>query len=256
VTRPGRASTRPGCNRAGHARKAGEWDETAHLEAQRLELARTTGDSDHLCAALIEGTGGLHATGDLEQARALGREGLALARRLDRPPMGALHNLAFTEVLRGDYAAAEVLNDEAIELAWVHRSPGRAAHSLYNLGLIRLGQQRYSDAELCFREALPDLLTHYRHLFGWALIGMSDIAWRQGDTIRSARLRARAEALFREIAYAFPAIYHSLYEESASALHQARARTDVEAAWWEGETMSPEEALDYALSQTPAPTTP
>jgi hypothetical protein len=119
--------------------------------------------------------------------------------------------------------------------------------------MVRVGQERYDDAEVCFREALPDLLaTHFRHIFGWALLGMAHIAWQQGDTTCAARLRGRAEALFREIGHVSPPIYHAVYEDSANALHLARTDPEIAAAWRQGETMTLQEALDYALEPVQA----
>jgi predicted ATPase len=235
----------------------GNWDEAAQLDEQQLALARSVGDPKMLCGVLITSSSG-HVTGDLEQTRALQREGLALARQLGDEPtqpflFTALHNLSLTESLRGDHAAAEELNLEALELARLHWLRGRAAHSLYNLGQIRVYQRRLDDAEACFREALPDLLPWSRQIFAWALLGMAHLAWHHGDTVRAARLRARAEALHREIAYIPAPIYHAVYEDSANALHQARTDPEIAAAWEQGESMTVEEALDYALETEPHP---
>jgi predicted ATPase len=232
----------------------GEWDEAERFAQQRIEIARAAGDPARLCEALTSVGAVLHAKGELGSARTLGIEALALARQLDdaRTLPGALHNHAVTEWLLGEYEDADAHLSEALELWRVAGSRRQLAHARHNLAQVRVGQDRLDDADALFRQALPDLLTADKNVFAWALAGMSHLAWHHGDTARAARLLARSEALHREIAYVPPAAYLAIYEQSRNDLHQARTSLAVEAAWLEGEAMSPEDVLDYAL-QASAP---
>jgi predicted ATPase len=229
----------------------GEWDEAAPYGQQRVELARATGDNAELCIALNSLPAVLHARGELESARILGIEAVALARQLnDRGRLAAtLHNLAVSEYVLGDQDQAAAHSSEALALAREADLPRQIADIRQHLGQVRIRQDRYDDAEALFRQALPELLALNKNLFAWALAGMSDLAWHRGDSLRAARLLARSEALHREIAYVPPAVYLEIYDRSRTDLHQARTRREIEAAWLEGEAMTLEQALDYALSR-------
>jgi predicted ATPase/class 3 adenylate cyclase len=236
----------------------GEWDEAEPFGQQRAELARATGNDAELCVALNALPSVLHGRGELEPARAMGIEAVTLARELGDPGRlgGALHNLAVSEYVLGEHDKADAHLSEALEHWQTANSPRAIAHTRHNLGQIRIKQNRYEEAEALFRQTLPELLVLDKNIFAWALAGMSHLAWHQGDSIRAARLLARAEALHREIAYISPSVYLEIYERSRTDLHRARIRAEVEAAWLEGEDMTLDEALDYAIARPTTPSDP
>jgi tetratricopeptide (TPR) repeat protein len=159
-----------------------------------------------------------------------------------------LENLAGTHQLRADYDAAAALLMEALEL---RRSLGvsvQVAHVLQNLGQIRLDQLDYDSAEVCFREALADLFVSNRGVFGWALAGLSRVAWQRGDAVRAARLLARAEALHQEIGLVLTPNAMALHKRATRDLRSARDRPEIDVAWQEGAVLPLEQALAEALA--------
>jgi tetratricopeptide (TPR) repeat protein len=227
----------------------GEWEDALPLAEERVKLARSIGDPLELAKALSQVSSPYQALGDLDRARTVGIEALDIARHQPEREVlvPALQNLAVTEQLREDYAAADALLTEAIELNRELNAHGGLAHALQNLGQIRVCEGLYESADACFREALPILLGSDRMVFATALMGISHLAWHQGDEIRAARLLARAEALHKEIAYVPLPAYHAMYQQSTSDLRQSRTRPEIEAAWQQGAAMSLEDALAEAL---------
>jgi predicted ATPase/DNA-binding CsgD family transcriptional regulator len=156
--------------------------------------------------------------GDHERAKRLAERGLALSREV------------------GERQAISVALNTLATLAQAERDHERA-RELFGEGLTvsaELGNE--SDVVHC-------------------LEGLASIAGAEGRIVRAARLWGAAEALLEEIEVGVHTYVpdRSLHQSLVAA---ARARLDeeaFEAAWAEGRTMTPEQAIEYALEQEASP---
>jgi non-specific serine/threonine protein kinase len=87
------------------------------------------------------------------------------------------------------------------------------------------------------------------------LEGLASIAAAEGKIVRAARLWGAAEALLEDIEFG---VHTYVPDRSVHQRQVAAARTRLdeeafEAAWAEGRTMTPEQAIEYALEQEAAP---
>jgi hypothetical protein len=98
---------------------AGRSEDLVRDTARWLELARSMGDDFYLIGALnMSGTVAMLVDGDVEQARALLDEGVALARRLRQPSLFAhVANLAGECRIAAEPERARELLDEALQAA-------------------------------------------------------------------------------------------------------------------------------------------
>jgi predicted ATPase/DNA-binding CsgD family transcriptional regulator len=156
--------------------------------------------------------------GDHERAKRLAERGLALSREV------------------GERQAISVALNTLATLAQAERDHERA-RELFGEGLTvsaELGNE--SDVVHC-------------------LEGLASIAGAEGSIVRAACLWGAAEALLEEIEVGVHTYVpdRSLHQSLVAA---ARARLDeeaFEAAWAEGRTMTPEQAIEYALEQEASP---
>jgi ATP/maltotriose-dependent transcriptional regulator MalT len=158
--------------------------------------------------------------GDHGRARRLAERGLALSREVgERQTLcAALYTLATLAQAEGDHERARDLFEEGLTLS------------------AELGNE--ADVAHC-------------------LEGLASIAGAEGSIARAARLWGAEEALLEKIE---AAVYTYVPDRSLHQSQLAAARSQLdeeafEAAWEEGRTMSPEQAIEYALDRSPAPET-
>jgi DNA-binding CsgD family transcriptional regulator len=127
------------------------------------------------------------------------------------------------------------------------------------LGMTELKQGNLERGTAVLEEGLP-LTQRTKDKLGSAyyLMGMGGVAVEQGQPIRAARLWGAAEALRKVIG--LPLSYfdlaHSGYEARLATARSQLEEATLEAAWAEGRAMSPEQAIEYALSAKKPSTTP
>ena len=158
---------------------------------------------------------------DLEQALALPAESLALYRQVGD--------------IRGTVMSLTALGMTALKAGESDRAKGLFVE---NLSLLRRMGEKMGIA--------------------YCLLGLAGVASEQARPDRAARLWGAAEALREAIGMNLSPFdrVHSRYEEY---LATARSLTDEgswEAAWSRGRAMSPEEAIEYALSEGEAAPVP
>ncbi len=173
----------------------------------------------------------------------------------DRVNVGAvLEKLAMTASLRGDHEPARRFADEALD--WFQA----LGHAIYRPFLIRLlgyaalGRGELGTAAAHFAESLRlnrALGEHHNIGVLGGFIGLAAAALSQDDPARAARLCAAAEAHR-------PAMPRPLMPPDVMMLGRvlpaARAQLDeaaFAAAWAEGQAMTLEEAVRYALESLP-----
>lgn len=196
--------------------------------------------------------------GDLARAVSLQEEILALSQARDdnKGIAYSLGELGWLMMLRGDlHHAAELLE------ASIARSPKvgplNMPHLTY-LGLVALGRGDQKRAMEAVKESLY-MARELGHRFQIArnLEAIAMLASSQGQPERIAQLLGAARALREAIAQPVRPDERMVYERYVTS---ARAQIDEgrwEAAFAEGQSMTLEEALEYALSEklpaTPAP---
>jgi DNA-binding NarL/FixJ family response regulator len=93
---------------------------------------------------------------------------------------------------------------------------------------------------------LDDRLTNMYSFFGLACVADSE-----GQTARAVRLWAISERILDAAGLQLPPSTHAVmkYESRLARARSALDESAFEAAWTEGKAMTPEEAVEYALSE-------
>jgi tetratricopeptide (TPR) repeat protein len=156
-------------------------------------------------------------------------------------------------MLRRDFERAETLFNEGLALGRRVKDDYGTTACLLSLGLlsIRRGDHEQADAllteALAFSRELGDTIS-----IADCLIGFGEVSGTRGDVLRAARLWGAADALHEVSGYAWPPLERSLNEPYREA---ARSQIDEDTwsqAWEEGQAMTLEEAVSYALEEEAA----
>ena len=149
----------------------------------------------------------------------------------------------------GDYRACQEALDEALVLFQRLGDVGDAAHTEANLAQVLLLLHEFDEARLRLATALP-VLYQLGDLFivGWALHSYAFLALRNGNIERATRLCAACDALHERIGYVPRDAVQELAQLQVEPITSRRGEPAIEKAWTEGQAMTLDEAVAYALA--------
>jgi len=226
-----------------------EYERATRLFEESLKLSREAGDGWSIAASLLHLGNVVGDRGDQKRAVEIYEEGIALSRKSGYAVVLAdtLVNLGYTLLLQGDHERAAALNEEAVAL---YREQGyryaRLEFPVDNLGWAALLRGDEAQAQTLHQESLV-LCRELgnKRIAAESLEGLACAAGARGDTERSARLFGAADALRLALG-----ITQLPEERALREPHLTTARSQPnEAAWEEGNKMTFEEAIRYALSK-------
>ncbi|MFN8475834.1 MAG: tetratricopeptide repeat protein [Anaerolineae bacterium] len=181
-------------------------------------------------------------------------EGLALSRAQSDPDWIAwsLNHLAHVAQLEGDFERAKQLHEQS--LPFFQRSGARVsgpAESAEGLGECALGQDDPRLARTYFRQSLAYLLAYRANATAattlWCIAGLASADALEGQPQRAARLWGAAERLRTSIGARPAPAARATRERLMAVVREALGEAAFADAWAEGEVMSLDEALAYAL---------
>jgi predicted ATPase/DNA-binding SARP family transcriptional activator/DNA-binding CsgD family transcriptional regulator len=210
-------------------------------------------ESGRVLSMILNGLGWTASdAGDFGRAEALWKESLELERQSgsNMGVSGVLFNMGYTELARGNHEHATALLDESLAIGREIGDKGMMAAALLGLGIAATLRGEPSEAEAPLKESLAiGLELENRTDMAEVLEGLAEAAGALGQDLRAARLWGAAAALRKETGVNWASAERTLHEPQLSA---ARARLDEpawEAAFAEGQAMTFEEAIEYALSE-------
>ena len=217
---------------------------------ESLALQQQVGDKSCTAEALNNLAMLARDQGDFKQAVSLAQESLVLYREIgDKGGSAeALKNQGLAWCGQNDYAAARSCFDEAIVVGReVGHKPAIAA-ALDGLGVLAYGRGDYEVAQTRYMESLgiwEDV--GYKPAIASCLEGLARVACMQGHPMRMARLFGAAETLREAIGIPLPPVDQAQYKHHCEAGRAQLDNATFEAAWAEGQAMTVEQAVAYAL---------
>jgi non-specific serine/threonine protein kinase len=223
-----------------------------HLQ-ESLELARRVGDADCIAHALY-GLGLLALKDqDLQTASSRMEEALSLYLKIHnlQDASTVRSSLGTILLIQGDHDRAAAMMEEGLALARELSDGLSINHALYNLGLVAQARGDHELAARMFEEGV-ELSEEMgdRSYLGYFLEGLAVVAGMRGEAERSARLFGTVERLLRTVGAPVYDSYNPnrfLYERTKAAVRSRLGESAFEEARAEGQVMSFEKAVAYAL---------
>jgi tetratricopeptide (TPR) repeat protein len=233
----------------------GDFARAQSLYEESLVLFREL-DDRHGIAVVLSNLGGVaESQMDYRRAQAQYEESLVLLRESgDKQSISIVLNcLGGLAWRQGDYARARNLCHEGLALARALGDRQYIAGSLVGLGMVAADQGDYVGA----RTLLEEGLASFRELGDrWGILGtlegMALLAGAQDQARRGARLWGAADALRQAIGTPRPPSDQARYDEAVQAMRSTLSEEGFSAAWAEGRTLPPEEAIALAMDSVPA----
>jgi DNA-binding CsgD family transcriptional regulator len=234
------------------ARLRGDYERGRQLAEESLALSREANDIVRMADALLELGANVELLGDRERGKELFEEGIALCREIGyKWRLGDhLTTLGYFLLLDGEYERGVALNEEAAALYREGGYKGKLPYAVDNLGwaaLLRGDRERARSAyqeSLTLCKELGDGLIAAESLEGMACVFAAEGASEQGTKLFGAAKTLR-EAEGNQ---------HMPEEDALREPYLRAARFGLNEGSWEeafaeGQTMSMDAAIEYALSE-------
>jgi predicted ATPase/class 3 adenylate cyclase len=242
------------------AYKQGDYEHARALAEEGLRVSLKAGTAASAAGALLTlGNVSFVADGDTDRADALYEEAAAAARAADDESLLAVvsSNRAAVALKRGEYQSAKAHAKDALALSEKIGDKWRIGDSLNQLGRIALQEDAIDEAARCFAKELR--LAHERGSpedVAQALDELAAVAVRRGGPERAARLCSAAAQLRRQVDAIASRPLEEVHRGTLIAVRDQLGDNRLRAATAEGEALSLDDAVGYALEGGPAPASP
>ncbi len=230
----------------------GEYATTERLAEEALTLARTSGYVLGQIRALRALASVAMVQPDVLKARGLYTESLELSRQINNLEgiSTGLNNVALTYGMQGDTATAGHLFEQTVALGKQMQDMRVQARALHFWAAVSYLVGDEPAAQVHVREALV-LLQRIGDIWHTmlSLLIVAGIEGSQGRADRAARLLGAFEAWRTSIGVATIGPYQMAYDKALAAAHAQLDAAAFDAVWAEGQAMSLDDAITYALEQ-------
>ena len=224
----------------------GEYVRAHALLEESLALSKEGGDVwGHAVSLQLLGVV-LLFQGDLVWAHARLEECLAVFREVGHKQNIAIsiYFLGLVAARQGDVARARSLLEESLVLFKEVGEWGRIAGVFADQGIISFGQGDYAAARALLEESLKITLElcYKWDTANW-LEGLAAVVAAQGEPLRAVWFMSAAQVLREAIGTPLPSLFQAIHESTIASAHTHLGEQAFDAAWAEGRTMTPEQAL-------------
>jgi predicted ATPase len=236
------------------ASQQGDYEAARSLNEQSLALYGRLGDRNGMAHVLNQMGITASNQGDFAAARTIFEEALALFKETDdRTWIGAtLANLGITSWYQQDYATARASYEEALAIARESGDRRTIAAALGNLGELAEDEGEYDRAFALQRESLGifrDLSD--KEGIRICLEDMARLELSRGSALQATVLWAGVAAMREMMGLTLEPAEQPRYESGLDRARTLLGAESFEKAWQEGQAMSVEQAIEYALGASP-----
>jgi predicted ATPase/DNA-binding CsgD family transcriptional regulator len=224
----------------------GEYQRAQALLEESLLLSRERGDVQNHADSLNLLGRALLSQGELARAQAELLESLAISRNVGYKRALGLSSyfLGVVTWLQGDMARARSFLEESLAFLKEAGERGLTAPVYLSQGLIALGQGDAAAARARLEESLQiSLELDYKWDIAQGLEGGAAVVAAQGEPVRAVWCLSAAQTLRETIGTPLPSFFQALHEFTLASVRTQLGEQVFAAAWAEGRSMTPEQAL-------------
>ncbi len=220
---------------------------------ESLALFKELGNKQGMSWALNDLGILMEAQLDYDGAEVLVRESLDLKRQLgDKRDVGvALANLGDILRYKNDYAQAMVLLEEGVSILREVKDTYGLATTIGALGMTVLYQGDKGRAAVFFKESLAlSMELGYMMQVAGCLGGLAAVSRAERQFERAAKIFGAVQSLLDTMNTALHPGDRNDYEQNLAEVRAQLIEEEFKAAWAEGQALSIEQAIEYALEET------
>jgi tetratricopeptide (TPR) repeat protein len=233
----------------------GDDKRSSSLQYRAVELGRQTNNSTITALALVGLARIALRSHDVDAARRLCREALAVTEGTDDRSgrSSAMHVLGVAAQMAGDFLEARDVMSQRIALAREMGNLATVSIESGNLSMVERQLGNLDEAEALAREALDiDFRRTDELSIPWKVNALAAVAKDRGEFDRAAALIGIADATMEASGGAWPPDELVHYEQTVAALSKAMGSAEFERARAWGRAMTTPEGVNFALGTRPA----
>jgi tetratricopeptide (TPR) repeat protein len=229
----------------------GDFEGATRLYEEALAFGRDMGDLNAMAGRRYDLARVAWSRGDYDQAEKLYEESLAFVRR-DLQNRGAvaglLYELGEVAWAKGDPELATKRYEESQTIGQEIRAKYTQAAAINGLGKIASDRGEYENAYSLHKEALTLLKgTGNRWSTLYALEAFARLTVRRQQMEPAVRLLGSTAGFYEQIRFFMSPLERDLHARSLEAVRAGLTREAFEGGWTEGQSMTLEQAVTYAL---------
>jgi predicted ATPase len=235
---------------------SGEFDQSESLVRQALYLARELGDKRMEAWSLVELTLAYKHPGEYKKASSMCHKALNIFRSLDDKPGMAytLNVLGIFGKLSGHIGQAKEALEEGLAIAKATGEIYRQSMIMDNLGAIAYKEGDYERArDLAITYTRQRMEIGWKEYAGLGLAGVAGPLARLGEPEKAARLLGASSAVLHILGIDYQPSIQPEYAAYTADVQSQLDEATFAAAWAEGQAMTLEQAVAYALGDSGDP---
>ena len=229
----------------------GDFDQATKFYEEALAFGREMGDLNAMAGRRYDLARVAWSRGDYDQAESFYQQSLEFVRR-DMHNRGAvasiLYELGEVAWAKGNLDLATSRHEEALSIGQELGAKFTIAVALNGLGKVACSHGEYQKSTALHRDALSLLQrTGNRWSALYTLEAIATVMIMQQDMERAVRLLGATSAFYEQMRFLMSALEREHHEHNVQALRETLAREAFEAGWVQGQAMTLEQAIEYAL---------
>ncbi len=231
----------------------GEYTRAHLLFEESLSLFKELGNTGAVTIVLHYLGQALFFQGDAAKAQVVLEEGLTLSKQIGHKQWEATEIVILGQVFlhQGNFALARSTFEESLAL---YRQMGDRAGTVFSLCLlakVEAGQGNHATARTLYEESLA--LSRDWADYSWEIAsyleGLAELVVPEGEPAWGARLWGAAAALRKTSEAPLPPVYRANYDHAVATARGLLGEQAFTAAWAEGRSMTPDQALAARISK-------
>jgi predicted ATPase/class 3 adenylate cyclase len=230
----------------------GDFDQAAKLYEEALAFGRDMGDLNAIASRRYDLARVAWSRGDYGLASRFYDETLKFVRRElnNRGAIaGTLYELGEVAWAQSDLVLAAKQYEESLQIGREIGAQFTIAIALNGLGKVARSLGEYEKAHALHKEALTMLRgTGNRWSTSYVLEAFAALAVLRGDMPHATKLYAAGESFYSHFRFLMSPLERDTHEQNLERLRTEIARETFEVLWSEGQAMTMEQAIEFALS--------
>lgn len=230
----------------------GNFEQASKLYEEALAYGRDMGDQNTIAGRRYDLARVAWSMGEYERAARMYEDTLALVRKMNNKGgvAGTLYDLGTVALVQGDLELAQQRFEESIAIGHEIEGQFTIGYATNGLGKVAFARGDFEAAHRLHTQALKMFRESGNHWnIAYTLEAFIALAVARGDMQQAARQLGATEAFYSQLKFLISPRERDHHEHDARTVHDALGDEAFDALWAEGQAMTLEQAVAYALGE-------
>lgn len=230
----------------------GNFEQASKLYEEALAYGRDMGDQNTIAGRRYDLARVAWSMGEYERAARMYEDTLALVRKMNNKggTAGTLYDLGTVALVQGNLELAQKRFEESIAIGHEIEGQFTIGYATNGLGKVAFARGNFEEAHSLHTRALRMFRESGNHWnIAYTLEAFIALAVARGDMQQAARLLGATETFYSQLRFLISPREREQHERDIRSVHLSLGEEAFEALWAEGQAMTLEQAVAYALHE-------